>query len=100
MPQKIIWLILSLVLLLGISSCDKKVDAFRCILITVDENGAQRSLDNWYWYCLNPMTNDEKTIAIQDTVKCIRENGLCKWVATDVLEEKKIKDHYSNQCNK
>lgn len=85
---------------MGMSSCSK-VDAFRCVMITKDEQGLSRPLEQWYWYCYNQKTGDEKSIWLKDSEKCIRDPSQdCKWIGTDILEEKIIKDEFEKQCQK
>lgn len=102
MLRKIILLKASL-LLMGVSSCSStpKVDAFQCILINVDQEGNKTPLDRWYWYCLNALTNEEKSIWLKDSDKCIREDKPCKFYGTDVLEIERVKKWYqeSQQCS-
>lgn len=91
-----IFVILSF-LLTGLT-CQKKVDAFECVLITVDSQGSQIPVDRWSAFCVNKKTDDEKQIPIQDLVKCIRTQGECKWVLTDLNEREIIYNEYKNQC--
>jgi hypothetical protein len=68
-----------------------KVDAFECILITVDESGNERPLESWYWFCKNQSTGEKKSIWLKDSTKCIREpEKPCKWYGTDVLEIERV----------
>ena len=85
--------------IMGASSCDKRPDAFRCVLVTVDGQGKERPVNQWYWFCLNALTNEEKVLPIQKSTKCIRDQDRnCKWIATDTFEEKLIKEHYEKEC--
>lgn len=81
-------------LILGNSSCQSarnRIDAFECILITVDKVGEERPLNQWYWFCQNRKTKEQKSIWLKDSTKCIREpQKPCKWYGTDVLELDKI----------
>jgi hypothetical protein len=96
MLPKIFLILFSSVLLLGNSSCQSRlnrVDAYECILITVDEKAEERPLEQWYWFCRNRLTKEEKSIWLKDSTKCIRNSkNSCKWYGTDVLELKIIQD--------
>lgn len=98
MRLKIILLTLSL-LLFGFSGCSDP-NAFRCVLILVDDNGNKKPTDEWYWFCLNKKTKEEKTIWLKDSDKCIRSNQECKWIGLDLNEEAAIREHYKKECNK
>jgi len=81
------------------ASCQKGVDAFECVLITNDNQGNTKPINQWYLFCLNSFTKEEKTIWLKDMTKCISDQSkLCKWVATDVLEREKFKTEYEKQC--
>lgn len=97
---RIILLGLSFFILSG-ATCQKKVDAYRCILINVDNEKKIRPLDQWYLYCVNQKTQADETIWIKDLAdRCIRrKDKVCKWIVTDIDEEKIIKDEYERQCN-
>lgn len=103
MPLKITLIGLVSFLSLGISSCGSlpKVDAFECVLVTVDEQANERPLDQWYWFCKNQKSGEKKSIWLKDSTKCIRENKPCKWYGTDILEVERVFKFIkeSNQCN-
>lgn len=86
--------------LLGATSCQQKPDAFRCILIMNDDQGNKRPIEEWYWYCLNARTNEVKEISINDSDKCIRDGGSCKWLGLDLREEDRIRKWYEKECSK
>ena len=90
--------------LLGNSSCSstaRRIDAFQCILINVDQNGSTMPVENWFWRCVNQRSGVKKNIAIQDSDKCIRDpNKACKFYGTDVDEIERVKKWYQDnaQC--
>lgn len=97
--SKITLVSLSLLFCLGVSKCDKKVDAYECILITVDNNKVKLPVEKFFWYCVNKKTGEEREINIADSDKCIRDLGSdCKWVGTDLIEREKIRSHYEAEC--
>lgn len=82
-----IYLIVLSLLVSGFTSCEKKLDAFQCILNTQSEDGFAGDPDEWIVFCVNPKTGEEKRIKIEALTQCIRtpENN-CKWIMTDLNE--------------
>lgn len=101
MLQSIILISLS-ILLMGASSCSstQKIDAYQCIMVSVDQDGNKKPLEEWYWFCLNQFTQQQKTIWLKDSDKCIREDKPCKFYGTDIEEIERVKKWYkdNNQC--
>lgn len=86
----------------SIVSCkEQSPDAFKCILITVDDKGNTTPVDEWEWYCKNPVTKQVKTISIEDSNRCIDNNrDECKWIGTDLQSYEKILKFYNGKCGK
>ena len=100
---RMIILIKASLLLMGVASCSstQKIDAFQCILINVDQDGNTTPFEKWYWYCLNNFTQEQKTIWLKDSDKCIRDQKPCKFYGTDVMEIERVKQWYKDnqQCS-
>lgn len=100
---KILFVICLSSLLLGASSCStkEKPDAYRCIIINVDSAGNKMPLENWYWFCVNEKTKEEKTKWLKDSHTCLLDQARnCKWIGADTVEFKKAEEFYLNQQGK
>ena len=96
-------LILNIVFCFCLASCagQQPPDAFKCVLITIDAKGNTTPVNQWEWYCKNPVTKQVKTITIQESNRCIDNNrNECKWIATDLPSFEKIIKFYSGKCGK
>lgn len=94
---KIVLIYLTAFLLMGCPQV--QVDAYECVLLTVDDQGNQKPLEQWQWFCVNKKTGVEKEIPIQETTKCIRDQSAdCKWVGLDLNEREIIRQAYVQQC--
>lgn len=82
--RQIIFLIIISAFLTGVSSCEQKPDAFKCITVK-DEN------HNIYLRCRNSHTKESVNKSLDEIGKCIR-NPLdeCAWIMTDEREYKII----------
>lgn len=88
---------LSSLLIFGCKTPERP-DAYECILINADSAGNIMAFENWYWFCKNYKTKEEKTKWLKDSTTCIRENTKqCKWIGTDDLEYEAAERFYLDQ---
>lgn len=72
-----------------------QVDAFKCLLIL------KQPLDQSYWYCKNPVTQEKKSIWLTDSDKCIRDpSQKCDWIGADVNEVESARKQLQEYCEK
>jgi hypothetical protein len=78
--------------LFGFTSCNDKIDAFRCVSLKAD-NGSI------YLRCRNPKTAESFNAGLDSIGKCIRAtNQECTWILTDEVEYEIYKKNYEKRC--
>ena len=77
---------------MGLSSCDKKVDGYRCATVKDDNGGL-------YLRCRNSKKQESFNASFDLIGKCIRENQYeCTWILTDEIEYEIFKKAYEEKC--
>ena len=89
---KCLIILISAVLFMGVASCDKKVDGFRCVTVKNDDGSL-------YLRCRNPKKQTSFNAEFDLIGKCIRENQYeCTWILTDEIEYEIYKKAYEEKC--
>lgn len=91
-PISTLIVLISAWLILGVASCDKKVDGFRCVTVKDDDGSL-------YLRCRNPKKGTSFNADFSLIGKCIRENQYeCTWILTDEIEYEIYKKAYEEKC--
>lgn len=81
------------VLTLGASSCNKKLDGFKCVTL-IDPQTNER-----YMRCRNSATKESLNAPLSLIGKCVRNNARdCEWILTDLEEYELLRQQVNEKC--